>query len=35
MRTLIENGDIKGFLASQFYANPFPFYYLKFVEVSP
>lgn len=35
MRTIEEGGDIKGFLASQFYAEPFPFYYLKFTEVSP
>jgi hypothetical protein len=35
MREIREGGELKGFLASQFYSKPFPFHYLKFTEVSP
>ena len=33
MRRILENEKIKGFLASQYFSNPFPFKYLKFSEV--
>jgi hypothetical protein len=35
MQKSFEHGEIKGFLASQFYAEPFAFHFLKFTEVSP
>lgn len=35
MERIVEQGEVKGFLASQFFAEPFPFYYLKFMEVLP
>jgi ribosomal protein S18 acetylase RimI-like enzyme len=35
MEQFFDGGEIKGFLANSFYEKPFPFYYLKSIEVAP